>query len=75
MVTRAVVQHWATRLNDARAHACACSTRTHKTWGRPRIDTETEATVRELAASGMGKGRIARTLGNGESVTQRTLAM
>jgi DNA invertase Pin-like site-specific DNA recombinase len=45
-----------------------------KTLGRPRIDGETEARVRELAASGMGKGKIARTLGIGVSVAQRILA-
>ena len=45
-----------------------------KTLGRPRIDADIEAKVRELAAGGMGKGRIARTLGIGVSVTQRILA-
>ncbi len=45
-----------------------------KTLGRPRVDDEIEARVRELAAGGMGKGRIARTLGIGVSVTQRILA-
>ena len=33
-----------------------------------------ESAVRELAAGGMGKGRIARTLGIGVSVAQRILA-
>ena len=42
--------------------------------GRPRVDIETEARVRELAAGGMGKGKIARTLGIGVSVTQRIFA-
>ncbi len=45
-----------------------------KTLGRPRTNPEIEAKVRELAAGGMGKGRIARTLGIGVSVTQRILA-
>ena len=45
-----------------------------KTLGRPRIDADIKAEVRELAAEGMGKGRIARTLGIGVSVTQRMLA-
>ena len=45
-----------------------------KTLGRPRTDADIEAKVRELAAEGMGKGRIARTLGIGVSVTQRILA-
>ncbi len=45
-----------------------------KTLGRPRTDPDVEAKVRELAAGGMGKGRIARTLGIGVSVAQRILA-
>jgi DNA invertase Pin-like site-specific DNA recombinase len=45
-----------------------------KTLGRPRTEPDIEAKVRELAAGGMGKGRIARTLGIGVSVTQRILA-
>lgn len=45
-----------------------------KTLGRPRIDADIEVRVRELAAGGMGKDRIARTLGIGVSVTQRILA-
>jgi DNA invertase Pin-like site-specific DNA recombinase len=46
-----------------------------KSLGRPRIDAETEAKVRELAREGMGKGKIARTLGIGVSVTQRVLGI
>jgi DNA invertase Pin-like site-specific DNA recombinase len=45
-----------------------------KTLGRPRIDADREARVRELVAGGMGTGRIAKTLGIGVSVTQRILA-
>ena len=45
-----------------------------RTLGRPRTDPDVESKVRELAAEGMGKGRIARTLGIGVSVTQRILA-
>jgi DNA invertase Pin-like site-specific DNA recombinase len=45
-----------------------------RTLGRPRTDPKTEAKIRKLAAGGMGKGRIARTLGVGVSVTQRVLA-
>jgi hypothetical protein len=33
-----------------------------------------EAKIRKLAGHGMGKGRIARTLGIGVSVAQRVLA-
>jgi DNA invertase Pin-like site-specific DNA recombinase len=45
-----------------------------KILGRPRTDKRIEAKVRELAARGMGKGKIARTLGIGVSVAQRVLA-
>ena len=45
-----------------------------KTLGRPRTDPRTEAKIRHLAARGMGKGKIARTLGIGVSVAQRVLA-
>ena len=44
------------------------------TLGRPRTDPKVEAKIRQLAAKGMGKGKIARTLGIGVSVTQRVLA-
>ena len=43
------------------------------TLGRPRTQPKVEAKIRELAAQGMGKGKIARTLGIGVSVTQRVL--
>lgn len=42
---------------------------------RPKTDDRTEAKIRELASKGMGKGRIARTLGIGVSVAQRVLAL
>jgi DNA invertase Pin-like site-specific DNA recombinase len=42
--------------------------------GRPRTAAKVEQRVRELAATGMGKQKIARTLGIGVSVTQRVLA-
>ena len=45
-----------------------------KTLGRPRTDPRVEAKIRKLARQGMGKGKIARTLGIGVSVTQRVLA-
>jgi hypothetical protein len=41
---------------------------------RPRTDRTIEAKIRQLAAKGMGKGKIARTLGIGVSVTQRVFA-
>jgi len=46
-----------------------------KTLGRPRTDPKVEAKIRRLAANGMGKGKIARTLGIGVSVAQRVLAV
>jgi DNA invertase Pin-like site-specific DNA recombinase len=45
-----------------------------KTLGRPRTDPKVETKIRILAAQGMGKGKIARTLGIGVSVAQRVLA-
>lgn len=45
-----------------------------KTLGRPRTDPRVEAKIRKLAGQGMGKGKIARTLGIGVSVAQRVLA-
>lgn len=45
-----------------------------KTLGRPRTDAKIEAKIRALAANGVGKGKIARTLGIGVSVAQRVLA-
>ncbi len=45
-----------------------------KILGRPRTDPRVEARIRKLAGQGMGKGRIARSLGIGVSVTQRVLA-
>jgi DNA invertase Pin-like site-specific DNA recombinase len=44
------------------------------TLGRPRTEPKVEAKIRDLAALGMGKGKIARTLGIGVSVAQRVLA-
>ena len=45
-----------------------------KTLGRPRTDPRVEAKIRKLARRGMGKVKIARTLGIGVSVAQRVLA-
>ena len=41
--------------------------------GRPKADPGIEDRIRELAAQGMGKVRIAKTLGVGVSLTQRVL--
>lgn len=45
-----------------------------KKLGRPRTDPKVEERIRQLAARGVGKGKIARTLGVGVSVAQRVLA-
>jgi DNA invertase Pin-like site-specific DNA recombinase len=45
------------------------------TLGRPRTLPKVEAKIRVLAAQGMGKGKIARTLGIGVSVAQRVLVV
>ena len=44
------------------------------TLGRPKADVVIEGRIRELAAQGMGKVKIAKTLGVGVSLTQRVLA-
>ena len=45
-----------------------------KTLGRPRTDAKVEAKIRKLAAGGMGKRKIAQTLGIGVGTAQRVLA-
>jgi DNA invertase Pin-like site-specific DNA recombinase len=45
-----------------------------RTLGRPKASAAIEERIRELAAQGMGKVKIARTLGVGVSLTQRVLA-
>jgi len=44
------------------------------TLGRPKTDAKIEQQIRNLAAKGVGKVKIARMLGIGVSVTQRVLA-
>jgi DNA invertase Pin-like site-specific DNA recombinase len=44
------------------------------TLGRPKASAVIEWRIRELAAQGMGKVKIARTLGVGVGLTQRVLA-
>jgi len=46
-----------------------------KKLGRPRTDPEVEERIRQLAAQGVGKGKIARTLSIGVSVAQRVLSL
>jgi DNA invertase Pin-like site-specific DNA recombinase len=45
-----------------------------RTLGRPKAGAVIEERIRELAARGMGKVKIAKTLGVGVSLTQRVLA-
>ena len=45
-----------------------------KILGRPKADPLIEGRIRVLAAQGMGKVKIAKTLGVGVSLTQRVLA-
>ena len=42
-----------------------------KRLGRPTVRSATEAKIRALRASGMGKGKVAKTVGVGVSVVQR----
>ncbi len=42
--------------------------------GRPRVSTETENSIRTMAAEGIGKVRIAKAAGCGVSTVQRVLA-
>ena len=42
--------------------------------GRPKAGAGIEKRIRNLAATGIGKVKIARTLGIGVSLTQRVLA-
>ena len=64
---RSIIQE---RVKAGLAHARAKGT----TLGRPKADVVIEERIRELAAQGMGKVKIARTLGVGVSLTQRVLA-
>jgi DNA invertase Pin-like site-specific DNA recombinase len=58
------------RVNAGLARARAKGTRL----GRPPTKPAVEAQIRKLRARGMGKLKIARTLGIGSSVVQRVLA-
>lgn len=62
------------RVNAGIARARAKGTRSGNPIGRPRATDKVEQRIRDLAADGMGKLKIARTLGVGTSVVQRVLA-
>lgn len=68
---RAMIQE---RVRSGLARARKEGTRTGNPIGRPKADDATEQRIRELAAQGVGKVRIARTIGCGVSVVQRVLA-
>jgi DNA invertase Pin-like site-specific DNA recombinase len=68
---RAIIQE---RVRSGLARARAHGTRTGNAIGRPRVSNDTEARIRDLAASGIGKLRIAREVGCGVSVVQRVLS-
>jgi DNA invertase Pin-like site-specific DNA recombinase len=67
---RAIIQE---RVRSGLAQAKTHGTRSGKAIGRPRISDETEERIRKLAASGVGKLKIAREVGCGVSVVQRVL--
>ena len=62
------------RVNAGIARARAKGTRSGNAIGRPRTAPQMERRIYELSAEGMGKLKIARTLGIGTSVVQRVLA-
>ena len=68
---RAIIQE---RVRSGLARAKAHGTRSGNAIGRPRVSDNTEQRIRELAASGVGKLKIARQVGCGVSVVQRVLA-
>jgi DNA invertase Pin-like site-specific DNA recombinase len=67
---RAIIQE---RVRSGLARAEAHGTRSGNAIGRPRVPDNTEERIRELAASGVGKLKIARRVGCGVSVVQRVL--
>jgi DNA invertase Pin-like site-specific DNA recombinase len=67
---RAIIQE---RVRSGLARAKTHGTRSGKAIGRPRISDESEEWIRKLAASGVGKLKIAREVGCGVSVVQRVL--
>ena len=68
---RAIIQE---RVRSGLARAKTHGTRSGKAIGRPRISDESEERIRKLAASGVGKLKIAREVGCGVSVVQRVLS-
>ena len=67
---RAIIQE---RVRSGLARAKAHGTRSGNAIGRPRVRDKTEERIREVAASGLGKLKIARQVGCGVSVVQRVL--
>ena len=67
---RSIIQE---RVRSGLARARKHGTRSGNAIGRPRVDDDTEERIRDLAADGMGKLKIAREVGCGVSVVQRVL--
>ena len=67
---RAIIQE---RVRSGLARAKAHGTRSGNAIGRPRVSDSTEERIRELAAAGVGKLKIAQAVGCGVSVVQRVL--
>lgn len=67
---RAIIQE---RVRSGLARAKAHGTRSGNAIGRPRVPGNTEERIRGLAATGVGKLKIARQMGCGVSVVQRVL--
>jgi DNA invertase Pin-like site-specific DNA recombinase len=59
------------RVNAGLARAKAKGTKSGRAIGRPKVAAEVEERIRAMRAEGVGKGKIARTLGVGVSVVQR----
>ncbi len=61
------------RVKAGLARAKAHGTRSGKPLGRPKAPPEMEQRIRDLYGAGMGRAKIARTLGVGVSLTSRVL--
>jgi DNA invertase Pin-like site-specific DNA recombinase len=62
------------RVNSGLARAREHGTKSGRAIGRPMVGPKVEARIRELRSQGMGKLKIAKTVGCGVSVVQRVVA-
>ncbi len=62
------------RVHAGLARAREYGTKTGRAIGRPMVGPKVEAKIRELRSQGMGKLKIAKSIGCGVSVVQRVLA-